>query len=398
MSAEIVTIDLGERSYDIYIGSGLLYRFKDFMPEELDGKSLFIVTDKNVQPYAETIKVILSESGARRVELIVLPAGEQTKSFAQVEKLTSWLLKNGIDRSSMIFAVGGGVIGDLTGFVASITMRGIPFVQVPTTLLSMVDSSVGGKTGINTKHGKNLVGSFYQPSAVIIDIETLKTLPTRELLAGYAEVVKYGLINDEGFFSWLEDNFERVLKLDLEALSYIIKISTQAKADVVQADEREIGQRALLNLGHTFGHALEAEARYDGRLLHGEAVAIGTIMAFDLSARMGLCSHDEVERVEKHFISAGLPTRASYVEPGLNTTPERLLNIMSRDKKVSNGKLTFVLVKGVGEAYLSSDVPMDLVRDILKDSLGKVLESIKERWKGKEKLSMKERLKSAFSS
>ena len=261
-------------------------------------------------------------------------------------------------------------------------MRGVSFVQVPTTLLSQVDSSVGGKTGINTRQGKNLVGSFYQPSAVVADIETLQTLPQRELLAGYAEVLKYGLIQDAGFFKWLEQNGERVIALEDEAVAHAIEVSCRAKAATVEADETEQGRRALLNFGHTFGHALEAEAGYDGTLLHGEAISIGMIMAMDLSVRMNLCSEDDFIRLEEHLVKVGLPTRASLVD-GLTTNVDRLIKIMQRDKKVKNGKMVFIVANAIGDAFISSDVPEDLVRDVIIHSLGgetKGQAGIKDRW------------------
>lgn len=381
METKIVTIDLDTRAYDIYIGSSLLFRIGDFMPDDIEGKSIFIVTDKNVETYATRVKDQLTENGARICEMKVLPAGEKTKSFAHVEEVCSWLLKSGLNRNSLIMAIGGGVIGDLTGFCASIAMRGVPYVQVPTTLLAQVDSSVGGKTGINTGEGKNLVGSFYQPEAVIADIETLKTLPRRELLAGYAEVLKYGLIQDLGFFQWLEQNGEKVCNLNEEAVSYAIEISCRAKANVVETDETEHGRRALLNLGHTFGHALETEAGYGGTLLHGEAVAIGMVMAFDLSYRMGLCSQEDLDRVERHLASVGLPTRASFID-GLSTNVDKLLEIMGRDKKVQDGKMVFILVNGIGDAFISHNVKEKDVRAVLKESLGGETKTggIKGRW------------------
>jgi 3-dehydroquinate synthase len=253
---------------------------------------------------------------------------------------------------------------------------------VPTTLLAQVDSSVGGKTGINMKQGKNLVGSFYQPAAVIADIETLKTLPRRELLAGYAEIVKYGIIGDIGFFDWLEENGKHVCDLDEDAMSYAIEASVKAKARTVQVDEKEQGGvRALLNFGHTFGHALETAAKYDGRLLHGEAVAIGTVMAFDLSSRMGLCPRSDYERIEQHFLDIGLPTRASFIEPAITLTIDGLIDIMRHDKKASGGKMKFILARTIGDAFVSGDVPEQLVRDVLKDSLGQDGAGTKGRWK-----------------
>lgn len=370
MTAKIVTIDLGHHEYDIYIGENFLEKIGNYLTYELDGKSAFIVTDENVQNYAKTISLQLKSEGAKSVEMIVLPAGEKTKSFDQYQKLCEWMLKNGVERGSSVFAVGGGVIGDLTGFVAATVMRGIKYIQVPTTLLAQVDSSVGGKTGINTNQGKNLVGSFYQPEAVIIDLNVLKTLPKRELLAGYAEVVKYGLIGDLPFFKWLEENGEDVLRSEIENLSKAIVTSVEAKASLVRADEREKGQRALLNLGHTFGHALEAVAGYDGRLLHGEGVAIGTVMALDLSYRMGLIDEDTISRVEEHYKKVGLPTRVNHISGGLITSVDELIKIMKRDKKVERDTINFIVVNSIGDAFVSGDVPDNILRDVLSDALG----------------------------
>lgn len=370
MDTNIVTIDLGERVYDIYIGAGLIYRFTDYVPVEVKGLNIYIVTDTNVESYATQIQNILKDAKAACCEKIVLKAGEQTKSFKNVEKVSDWLVEKGVSRDSLIIAVGGGVIGDITGFCASIIMRGVPYIQVPTTLLSQVDSSVGGKTGINTNKGKNLVGSFYQPVAVIADIDTLKTLPERELLAGYAEVLKYGLIRDASFFSWLTENGIEVLNLEEVAVAHAVETSTKAKAVLVQADEKEQGMRALLNLGHTFGHALETTAGYDGRLLHGEAVAIGMVMAFDLSVRMGICERDDLERIENHLMDIGLPVRASDIQPALVTSVDELLELMRRDKKVEKGKMRFILTNGIGDAYLEDNVPDKLLRAVIKDSLG----------------------------
>lgn len=380
MNTKIVTIDLDARAYDIYIGTGLLYRISDYIPEDIDGRSIFIVCDANVQNYAGKIRDILRENGARISEVYVLPSGERTKSFKEAEKLCEWLLANGANRNSYVVAVGGGVVGDLAGFCASIIMRGVPYIQVPTTLLAQVDSAVGGKTAVNTALGKNMIGSFYQPEAVITDLETLKTLPERELLAGYAEIVKYGLINDAGFFSWLEENGKDVCALDLEALAYAIEASCKAKATIVEADEREAGQRALLNLGHTFGHALEAAAGYNAKLLHGEAVAIGTVMAFDLSVRLGYCSQEDKERVEQHFTDVGLPTHASYIE-SLNSSVGDLMDLIARDKKMISDRFTFILTDGIGRAFIANDVPEKEVRAVLSDALGGDIIGKKGRWK-----------------
>lgn len=370
MTSKIVSIDLGERSYDIYIGGKLLSRLPELLPMDVPGGSFFIISDENVKTYATQARKLLKDAGARVCEILILKPGEKTKSFTEFEKVCRWMLQNGVERTSTLIAIGGGVIGDLGGYAASSVMRGINFVQVPTTLLAQVDSSVGGKTGINAPEGKNMVGAFYQPKAVIADLDTLKTLPRRELLAGYAEIVKYGLLGDYAFFQWLEENGRDVCAMEPEALSYAIEKSVHAKALIVAADEREQGRRALLNLGHTFAHALESAARFDGRLLHGEAVSLGMVMAFDLSVRMGLCSPEDLARVEEHLISVGLPIRASFIDPALNTSPKNLLDIMGRDKKTEKGKMAFILVDGIGQAFVNRNVPLDLVRSVLKNSTG----------------------------
>ena len=393
METRIVTIDLDTRAYDIYIGSGLLYRTAEIIPEDVSGRSVFVITDNNVQDYAQTVKNMLGNAHASSIQSMVLEAGEQMKCMANVEKLCEWMLANGVNRNSLIFAVGGGVIGDLVGFCAAITMRGIPYVQIPTSLLAQVDSSVGGKTGINSGQGKNLIGSFYQPISVLIDLEVLKTLPPRELLAGYAEVVKYGLINDLPFFEWLEQNGQNVCALDPEAMANVIETCTKAKAAVVEADEKEHGKRALLNLGHTFGHALETAAGYNGTLLHGEGVSIGIIMALELSAMLNYCTQDDVRRVENHFTSVGLPTRVAMID-NFKTTIDDLMATMRKDKKVTSGKMVFILANEIGDAFVARDVPEDVVRDVLRNALGG--ESIDT--SGTNTGGMKERWKSAFSS
>lgn len=370
MNTEIVSIDLGQRSYDIYIGSSLLKRFDDFVPEDMKNCSVFIVSDENTKAYAQDIAKAVIRSEPTKVEQIVFKAGEQTKSFANYERLCNWLLKKGVQRNSFVIAVGGGVIGDLSGFAAASVLRGVPFVQVPTSLLAQVDSSVGGKTGINSSHGKNLIGAFYQPISVVADLSSLETLPRRELLSGYAEVLKYGLIGDLEFFEWLEDHGHKMIDLDYEALSHAIAISTKMKAKLVEADEKEAGRRALLNLGHTFGHALETAMGYDGRLLHGEAVAIGMVLAFDLSSRLNHCGVDEYERVETHIREIGLPTSISAIGEMLKIGVDDLLDIMRKDKKVKSNKMTFVLVSGIGDAFLTQDVSEKLVRQVITDSMG----------------------------
>lgn len=363
-----VDVNLGARSYAIHIGKGLLKNGADLMPVDLVGKKVFILHDENVYPYVQTVE----ESLAGKVystKTLSLKGGEKTKSFEGLQKTLSWLLDNKVDRQSVLVAAGGGVIGDLGGFAASIILRGIPYVQIPTTLLAQVDSSVGGKTGINTPQGKNLVGSFYQPIAVFCDVSTLGTLSERELKAGYAEIVKYALINDPDFFEWLEDNGKKVLALEHEALTHAIETSCKAKAKIVAEDEREAGQRALLNLGHTFGHALEKAAEYDGRLLHGEAVAMGMMMAYDLSAKMGLCSQEDPSRVAAHFKAVSLKTNVSQIQPQLKKTAEEIADFMLNDKKAQGSKIGFILTKGIGQAFQTFDVERDDVITILKKSL-----------------------------
>ena len=388
LETKIVTIDLGEESYEIYIGEGLLFRAAELVPEQMMGRSVFIITDQNVEPYAKNIATIMQDNRARHVHTMVLTPGEATKSFENVQRVSEWMLENNLNRNSFVFAIGGGVIGDLGGFCASIAIRGVPYVQVPTSLLAQVDSSVGGKTGINTPQGKNLIGSFYQPVSVLADLDVLKTLPKRELLAGYAEVVKYGLINDLPFFEWLEQNGQSICDLDFAALSYAIDVCCKSKAAIVEADEKEHGTRALLNLGHTFGHALETAAGYNGSLLHGEGVSIGIILAYELSRAMGLCGQDTIARVEEHFQSVGLPTRVDQI-PNFKTDIESLMTTMRRDKKARSGKMVFILSNGIGDTFVSKDVEEDVVRSVLRNALGGEtidtsnvdMEAMKERWK-----------------
>ncbi|CAA7616117.1 3-dehydroquinate synthase [Candidatus Terasakiella magnetica] len=351
---ETVRVDLGDRGYDIHIGSGLLDRAGELMQPMMKGARALIVTDAQVAPlYLERVERSMAAAGLTPMHTVV-PAGEPTKDFAHLEALLDAMLGAKAERGTMVVALGGGVIGDLTGFAASILLRGVDFIQIPTTLLAQVDSSVGGKTGINTRHGKNLVGAFHQPRLVLADTAVLDTLPRRQVLAGYAEVVKYGLIDDEPFFTWLESNAQRLIDGDSEARAHAVAVSCQAKARIVSADEREGGVRALLNLGHTFGHALEAETGFSDAMLHGEAVAIGMVMAFRLSAEMGLAPAADVERIIRHFQAVGLP----FALPGgrLWEVP-RLIAHMAGDKKVKDGKVTFVMARGIGQSFLTRDVP-----------------------------------------
>jgi 3-dehydroquinate synthase len=361
-------VELGARSYDILIGRGLLANAGRHLKPVLRQTRVVVLTDRTV---AELHLPSLTRAlGAAGIDShpIILPPGEQTKTFEQLEEVIDQLLAARIERGSTLVALGGGVIGDLAGFAASIVLRGIDFVQVPTTLLAQVDSSVGGKTGIDTRWGKNLVGSFHQPRLVLADIDALATLPRRQLLAGYAEVVKYGLISDAGFFAWLEDHGMGLIDGNEAARQQAVKISCAAKARIVGEDEREAGARALLNLGHTFAHALEAECGYSDELLHGEAVAIGLVMAFDLSARLGLCSPDDAARVERHLGAVGLPTEPTAIE-GRIWNSERLLDHMRRDKKVQGGRIAFVLARGIGQAFLARDVDLSEVSGLLEQAL-----------------------------
>ncbi len=348
----IVPVALGERSYDIRIEAGLLARAGEALAPLDKGRRWVIVTDENVRPHLATLQAGLGPS-----EAIVLPPGEGTKSWARLESLVDRLLELGIERGDHVIALGGGVIGDLVGFATSIVKRGCGFVQVPTTLLAQVDSSVGGKTAINTRAGKNLVGAFHQPALVLIDPQVLDTLPARELGAGYAEVVKYGLIDDFAFFEWCEANGPALLAGDPAARAYAIAHSVAAKARIVAADERETtGTRALLNLGHTFGHALEAETGFSDRLLHGEGVAAGMALAFAFSAAKGLCPGQDVERVAAHLRAVGLPDGLKAA--GVSASGARLVEHMLHDKKMAGGTLPFLLARGIGRTYLDKTVDL----------------------------------------
>jgi 3-dehydroquinate synthase len=355
-----VSVALEERSYDILVGEGLLADAARYLAPAIARPPVVVVTDRTVaRLHLDTLTGALDAAGIAH-HAIILDAGEQTKDFAILERLVGEILDTRPERRSAVIALGGGVVGDITGVAASLVMRGIDFLQIPTTLLAQVDSSVGGKTAINTQHGKNLVGTFYQPRLVLADTGVLDTLDRRELLAGYAEVVKYGLIDDPEFFQWLEANGRAVLDGDADARRHAVVTCCAAKAKIVAGDERETGRRALLNLGHTFGHALEAECGYDGGLLHGEAVAIGIVLAFDMSAALGLCPAEDASRVRRHFADIGLPTGLDAIGPR-PWDAARLVDHMRHDKKVSGGRINFVLVRGIGQAFLSDDVATDAV-------------------------------------
>lgn len=368
-----VPVPLAGRAYDILIGPGLLEGAGRAIATGLGKGRCAIVTDENVARYhLKTLEAGLRAEG-RLKGSIVLPAGEALKSFGKLAPLCEKLLEMGLERGDFVVAFGGGVIGDLAGFAASIVRRGIRFVQVPTSLLAQVDSSVGGKTGINTAQGKNLIGAFHQPSLVLADTDVLSTLPARELRAGYAEMIKYGLIRDEAFYARLEGGWQAVMNLDEEPLIRAVETSVRAKAAVVLADEFEQGERALLNLGHTFGHALEAYAGYSQRLLHGEGVAIGMCLAFRFSHKLGLCSQSDSQRVSEHLRDVGLPTKIADIEgvEAGGADVSELLRLMGQDKKVRDGQLAFVLVRGIGDAFVSRDVAREQVEQFLVEEVAR---------------------------
>ncbi|MDH4133421.1 MAG: 3-dehydroquinate synthase [Gammaproteobacteria bacterium] len=349
-------VDLGARSYPIHIGAGLL-GIAELLKPAIAGNRVVVVTNETVGPlYLDTV---LTNLAPWNPVSVTLPDGEEFKTLEVLNRIYTALLENRCDRKTTLVALGGGVIGDMTGFAAASYQRGVPFIQIPTTLLAMVDSSVGGKTGVNHPLGKNMIGSFHQPNSVIVDTDTLGTLPDNELSSGLAEVIKYGLIGDPDFFEWLENNMDKLLARDPLALAYAIERSCADKARVVAADEREAGQRALLNLGHTFGHAIETGVGY-GNWLHGEAVAAGMCMAADLSCRLGWLSQNEVERIEALIRRAKLPTRAPKT-----LSIAQLRDLMSVDKKVEAGKLRLVLPKGLGHSVITGDVPSALLNETL---------------------------------
>ncbi|MGQ0740881.1 MAG: 3-dehydroquinate synthase [Alphaproteobacteria bacterium] len=368
MSTEIRLPLPDGRTYTIHAGAGALDEAGDLLAPFTNGR-VAVVTDENVaRHHYPRLAASLERAGLASSPVIVAP-GEEMKSFRSLEQLVDALLVYRLERGELVAAFGGGVIGDLAGFAAGIYKRGVALAQIPTTLLAQVDASIGGKTGINTAQGKNLVGLFNQPRIVITDPTVLGTLPRRELLGGYAEIAKYGLLGDAEFFSWLENHAAAALNGDSGALVRAVEQSCRMKAAIVSHDERETGDRALLNLGHTFGHALEAATGYSGKLSHGEGVAIGCVLAFVLSHRSNLCSREDVDRVRRHFESVGLPTRLSQI-PGARPSPNDLLSYMQRDKKATGRKLTFVLARGVGRAFIARDVPIEDVVALLQDEAG----------------------------
>ena len=362
-----VNVPLGERAYDIVIGRRLLSSLGKQLAALRPNVRAAIVTDSAVaQLYLDLAEAALSEAGIGSVRIIV-PEGEKSKSFRVFERVCESMIAERIERGDVVVALGGGVVGDLAGFAAAVVRRGLDVVQVPTTLLAQVDSSVGGKTGINSQHGKNLIGAFQQPILVLADTALLDTLRPRDFRAGYAEVVKYGLIGDAAFFSWLEANSRDVFAGGA-AREHAIAVSCRAKAGTVVRDERESGERALLNLGHTFGHALEAAAGLSDRLLHGEGVAVGMALAFAFSARRGLLPVSEADRVARHLAGVGLPTRIADIAGEL-PGPDRLLELMAQDKKVKRGKLALILARGIGAAFIEPDVEQAEIRAFLAEQL-----------------------------
>ncbi len=348
-----LTVELGDRSYPIHIGRGLIEQCSALIQDHAKTDRIAIITDENVYAlHGKTLETALKDY---QTTLIIRPAGENQKSFEGLEAVLNALFEAGFDRSDLLLAFGGGVIGDLAGFAASIYKRGMDFIQIPTTLLAQVDSSVGGKTAINNSYGKNLIGAFYQPKAVIADIDVLSTLPHREIKAGYAEILKYGLLGDLTFFDWLDSgNGEKVLALETHALSHAIAVSCDTKAKIVAQDEREGGVRALLNLGHSFAHALELEAGYDGDLLHGEAVSVGMEMAFAYSLNQGLCTSEDAMRVTSHLKRLDMPHIAS--EKNRLKDAKTLTHYMGQDKKNENGTLTLILAHAIGDAFVKKGV------------------------------------------
>jgi 3-dehydroquinate synthase len=366
-TTEKLRVELGDRGYEILVGPQLIQGAGSEISPLLRRRQVVIVSDETVAGhYLAPLRDSLSEAGISH-HAVLLPPGEATKDLSHYGRLVEDILAIGIERGTMLVALGGGVVGDITGFAAATLLRGIDFVQIPTTLLAQVDSSVGGKTGINTRIGKNLIGAFYQPRLVLADTSTLSTLPRRQLLAGYAEIVKYGLIRDADFFSWLEVQGPTVCALAPGALRRAVLTSCAMKAEIVAGDEREEGERALLNFGHTFGHALETETGFSSRLLHGEAVALGMVLAFDFAVRLGLASSQDAGRVRHHLAASGLATDLPAI--GLAGIPaDHLIAHMSKDKKVRDGRITLILPRRIGEAFVMKDAPLDRLRAFLAEA------------------------------
>ncbi len=365
-----LSVDLGTRAYEIVIGPGLLTRAGALIGPHLERPRVAVITDETVAGlHLDALRAGLDAQGIA-MQVLALPPGEATKGWPQFSRTVEWLLERQVERRDLVLAFGGGVIGDLAGFAAAVLRRGVRFVQLPTTLLAQVDSSVGGKTGINAPQGKNLIGAFHQPALVLADTDVLDTLTARDFLAGYGEVVKYGLLGDAGFFAWLEANGPALAAGDTGRRIEAIRRSCRMKAAIVARDETEEGERALLNLGHTFGHALEAATGYGARLLHGEGVAIGCALAFDLSARLGLCAQEEPGRVRAHLRNMKMKADLSDIM-GKLPDAEGLLTLMAQDKKVRDGRIRFILARGIGQAFVANAVPPEAVRSLLEEELSK---------------------------
>lgn len=367
MMERTVHVPLGDRAYDVVIGPGLLAQAGERIRPLLKRPQVAVLTDETVaEKHLDGLRAGLAAAGVEMTAL-ALPPGEATKGWPQFTRSVEWLLEQKVERGDVVVAFGGGVIGDLAGFAAAVLRRGVRFVQIPTSLLAQVDSSVGGKTGINAPQGKNLIGAFHQPSLVLADTSVLETLKPRDFLSGYGEVVKYGLLGDAVFFAWLEENGPALAAGDVAARVEAVARSVQMKADIVVRDETEQGDRALLNLGHTFCHALEAATGYSDRLLHGEGVAIGCALAFELSAKLGLCSQEDPSRVRAHLKAMGMKTDLADI-PGELPGAEALLELMGQDKKVVAGQLRFILARGIGEAFVTGDVPPEQVLSVLRSA------------------------------
>jgi 3-dehydroquinate synthase len=360
-----IPVALAGRSYEVLVGQGLLEQAGARCAALTKRGRIAVVGDETVLAlHGAALIASLAEAGIS-APVITVPSGEESKSFAELERVSDALLALELDRGDLICAFGGGVVGDLAGFAAAIYKRGIDFIQIPTTLLAQVDSSVGGKTAIDTPRGKNLIGAFHQPRLVLADLSVLDTLPDRQMRAGYAEVIKYGLLGDAHFFAWLQDNGADVLARQPGALAYAVARSVEMKAEIVAEDEKEAGRRALLNLGHTFGHALEAEVGFGDALLHGEAVALGSAQAFRFSAQLGLCPPADATRAEQAIAAVGLPTQMSQIANGQRFAADALISHMANDKKAEGGRLTFILARAIGDAFVEKGVDVSALRDFL---------------------------------
>ncbi len=368
MSIDVVPVALGSRSYEVRIGAGLIARAGAEIAPLLPRPRVAVITDDTVAAHHLLALAEAFEAKGIAMSALAIPPGEASKGWEQFARCSEWLLEQKVERRDVVVAFGGGVVGDLVGFAAASLRRGVRFVQIPTTLLAQVDSSVGGKTGINTPQGKNLIGAFHQPSLVLADIAVLDSLEPRDLLAGYGEVVKYGLLGDAAFFDWLEANGPALAAGDRAARQYAVKRSVEMKAGIVSRDETEEGERALLNLGHTFCHALEKATGYSSRLLHGEGVAIGCALAFEVSQRLGLCAQEAPSRVRAHLQMMGMKVDLADIQGDLPDA-DGLLTLMGQDKKVVDGRLRFILARGIGDAFVADDVPAEVVTAVLHDAL-----------------------------